>query len=90
MIRASQLRVVPFYSDLGPDIGVAQIKLPGESFWRALCRTDECDDVCTGECISMALAKRRSKSYWCREAKIGARIYDDRLTFAVIDSCTDG
>lgn len=58
---------------------------------RILCRTDECDDVCTTCCVTIQTAEKRGGiNYWKRKLK---RSYGVRLgpaRFAIIDSMTDG
>lgn len=59
--------------------------------WRSLCRTDECDDVCTfGEREPEEFPQQSQRDFWTEKARrgYGARVGPDR--FAIIDAMTDG
>lgn len=62
----------------------AEIEVDGK--WRNLCRTDDCDDVCTTFHCRMTVDQYRQ---WAvKRCWLGARVGPER--FAVIDACTDG
>jgi hypothetical protein len=63
-----------------------------DGHWRVVCRTDECDDVCTGRAPSQLMKPTLEQwiEFYKKKIMLGARIYNDRETFAVIDAFSDG
>ena len=70
----------------------AQEYLLYDGHWRHLCRTDLCDDVCTGQCVPYdkvhAKTEEQRRRYWIKQVQLGARVSLGR--FACIDAATDG
>lgn len=57
-----------------------------EDVWKALCRTDDYDDVSTGSVQTLTL--ERWVKHYRKGVRLGAR-YDDK-TFCVVDALSDG
>jgi hypothetical protein len=89
ILRAAPIRVeeytrgAPWYTR---PVKLTRAEILHDGVWRSLCRTDDCDDVCTTTC--QHLTERQYREQAVRGCRYGARIGPSR--FAVIDSCTDG